>query len=58
MTSPLASNPFWSRAASLLVALLALCANPAAFGGCEGEDKTELLVRALSNDKKVLKALR
>jgi hypothetical protein len=29
MTSPLASNPFWSRAASLLVALLALCANPA-----------------------------
>lgn len=37
---------------------VALCANPAAFGGCEGEDKTDLLVRALSNDKKVLKALR
>ncbi|MCK6521717.1 hypothetical protein L6R49_09785 [Myxococcota bacterium] len=37
---------------------VALCANPAAFGGCEGEDKTDLLVRALQTDKKVQKALR
>ena len=36
---------------------LGLCANPAALGGCAGEDATEAVVRALQADKKFSKAM-
>ncbi len=35
-----------------------VCANPAAFGGCEGDDATAELLPLLVEDKKVLKALK
>ena len=34
-----------------------LCANPPALGGCEGRDRTQEVIEALRDDKKVLKAL-
>jgi hypothetical protein len=38
-------------------AAVGVCANPVSFGGCPGEDVTELVLPLLQADKKLLKAL-